>query len=735
MLFQLSSLADNERDPGYTESVLNGLHEANHRGLTVSLEYAMSGGSVGVFCRFPDDLRNVLMHQFSDAYPTCSLLHIDDHMLDSSPEETVVRADLRLAPDPYSIKTFGEFEDLISRTVRDPAAGLLSLVRTGRGGKLKTRIALSIRPARNFRYREARRVLSVLERPLPFKMLDDLYSKHAGSPRPLRRLLMWVLSWFAGKSAGNSVDDRKLQQHLFETHIQLIVSGQKGTNVEEKLSELVGAFGQFTSNKTKFRVDRISRSRRRRRGRGSLLSAAELATIWHPPMNTVRVDRMHKALFREQEPPLDLPSNENDQEATLLGRIRYRGRRDLFGIRTDDRRRHLFIVGKTGMGKSTLLSNMVASDIAAGRGVCLIDPHGDLGESVLDLVPKHRTNDVVLFDAGDKQFPVAFNPLVVGKGSDATLTADGVLSSFKKVFGFDEASAPRLLHIFRNSLLALVEMPGATLISVERILHDNAFRKQVLSRVDNPAVRDFWRNQFGKWNDRDRTQYIASLQNKLGAFLSNDTLQGIFGQSQGTIDFRHIMDEGKVLIVNLSKGRVGEDAASLLGALLVSNLQLAAMSRADTDEHERRDFFACVDEFQNFATDSFATILSEARKYRLSLTLANQHLSQLKDTNVLDAVFGNVGSLASFQVGADDAEFLSQQLACDITAKDLMNLPKYHAYIRLLVDGMPATPFSMSTLEPAVVKQTKAAHIRRMSRERYGRPRERVQKEVRQQYS
>ena len=401
-----------------------------------------------------------------------------------------------------------------------------------------------------------------------------------------------------------------------------------------------------------------------------------------------------------------------------LGRVCFRNERQKFGIDLEARRRHLYVLGKTGMGKTTLLQNVLTEDIVAGRGCAVFDPHGDLATTLLDVVPKSRTNDVVLFDPADREFAIAFNPLQVPKGGDGTLVADGVLSAFSKVFGFDESQAPRMLHIFRNCLLTLVEMPEATLLSVQRLLLDPMYRKSATAFVSNPMVRSFWIDEFGKWKPQDRTAFIASLQNKLGAFLTNDKLQRILGQPKGKVDLRQIMDDGKILIVNLSKGTVGENASDLLGSLLVTSLQLAAMSRANVPERDRRDFSIVIDEFQNYATPAIATFLSEARKYRTHLILSHQFTAQLPP-EILAAVLGNVGSMIVFQIGADDAELFERQLGGHVTVDNLMNIPKYHAYCRLLINGMPSRPFSLKTIEPTRVMPRRAAIVRKVSRQVY----------------
>jgi hypothetical protein len=339
------------------------------------------------------------------------------------------------------------------------------------------------------------------------------------------------------------------------------------------------------------------------------------------------------------------------------------------------------------MGKSTLLKSLIAADIQAGRGVMLLDPHGDLAEDVLASVPRRRTNDVCYFDAGDRTVPIAFNPLACREASERPLVASGIVSAFKKLYG--DSWGPRLEYILRNALLTLVETPGSSLASVLRLLSDARFREEVVSRLSDRIVRSFWEEEFSRWKPQMQAEAIAPIQNKIGQFIAHPILRGILGRPENRIHLRAFLDESKVLIVNLSKGRVGEDASTLLGSLLVSHLQISAMSRADVPEDARTDFFAYCDEFQNFATESFATILSEARKYRLSLTVANQYLAQIDDAT-LHALFGNVGTLLSFQVGAKDAELLAEQLGHETDAADLIALPKFTAYARLLIDGSPS---------------------------------------------
>jgi len=531
----------------------------------------------------------------------------------------------------------------------------------------------------------------------------------------------------------------KLGRHIFGVRILLVVSTAAGeaTGAKAMLRQLAGAFGQFTVPRlARFHATRARRTRRfsHRAGRGFLLSCEELATLWHPATATVRAPAMQVTESRELEPPVTVPLVAKEPDAAAIGRLKFRGRSDIFGIRQDDRRRHLAIIGKTGMGKTTLLQKLIGDDIHAGRGVAIIDPHGDLADSILDMVPSNRTNDVVLFDAGDREYPLAFNVLARRDANQRGLVASAVVSAFKKIYG--DSWGPRLEHIFRNALLALLETPGASLLVLQRLLSDAPYRKAIIGHVRDPVVRTFWEKEFASWKPQYVAEAVAPILNKTGQFLSQPTLRAIVGQRRASLDLRRVMDSGQILIVNLSKGRIGEDASMLLGSLLVTGIQLAAMSRADVPERDRPDFVLYVDEFQNFATDSFATILSEARKYRLCLVLANQYLAQIDEATAA-AVFGNVGSLLAFQVGAHDAEVLAEQLGGDITPQDLLSLPRYRAYLRLLIDGMPSRPFSMATMPAPRVDRAvaRADTIRRTSRQRYARSVAQVDLEIQEAFA
>ena len=746
----------NERGPVYADQALAMLHDANPQRLPVTLIVGEHQEMVGMYCRVPQPLRSVVMSQFGAAYPDCRVQKLPENSVDPPLKFDVWSAELRLRPEFFPIKRYPQFEDALNASCADPLTGLLASVSRDSSARIKAQIEILAWPASPRRCRHAWHAVQQLASPFfrTHPRLAYFYIGLAASRSSLLRLVSPFVGMIArgrpmsdaqqlttspAKSHDREQDlqaaSDKIGRHLFEARIRLLVFASPGSHREAKakLHELAGAFGHFTAPRlAQFHLSRI-RCRRNVRNRtprhGFLLSSEELATLWHPPTRTVRAPTMSITLSRELEPPAVVPSQPGQPDVAELGRMKFRQRREPFGIRLEDRRRHLAVVGKTGMGKSTLLRRLVASDICAGRGAALIDPHGDLADTVIEAVPKHRTNDVVLFDAGDRGFPVAFNPLDCRRPDQRPLVASGVVSAFKKLYG--DSWGPRLEHILRNALLATLDQPGASLVTVLRLLNDTGYRRKIVPRISDPVVRSFWQDEFSKWKVNFQAEAAAPIQNKIGQFLSHPVLRAIVAQPRSSIHLRDIMDNGRILIVNLSKGRIGEDASTLLGSLLVTELQLAAMSRADMPESQRSDFFCYVDEFQNFATQAFATILSEARKYRLSLTIANQYLAQM-DEQTMEAEFGNVGSLLTFQVGARDAETIAEQLGGDVTPADLMNLPKYTAYIRLLIDGMPSRPFSMETvrLAPKQSDLRRAEIIRRTSRQRYAQPAASASKDI-----
>ena len=420
----------------------------------------------------------------------------------------------------------------------------------------------------------------------------------------------------------------------------------------------------------------------------------------------------------------------NDNKVTIFAETNFRNSNVKFGIKNDDRRRHMYFIGKTGMGKSTVLENMIIQDIQANKGVCVVDPHGDLVEKVINFVPNHRINDVIYFNPSDLEFPIGFNVLEKVTPEQRHLVVSGLIGVFQKIWA--DSWGPRLEYVLHHAISALLEYPGSTLLGIMRILVDKNFRKRVVDKVTDPVVKSFWVDEYSKYPDRFQAEAIAPIQNKVGRFLSSALIRNILGQVTSSFSMREIMDNQKILLLNLSKGRVGEDNSALLGAMMITKIQLAAMSRVDTLEEERKDFYLYVDEFQNFATESFANILSEARKYRLNLVIAHQYIEQI-DEKIQAAVFGNVGTLVVFRIGAADAEFLEKEFFPIFTPEDLVNISKFDIYIKLMIDGITSEAFSAHTLPPMVISEesllTKEKIIK-VTRERYAKHRSVIEDKI-----
>jgi len=417
-------------------------------------------------------------------------------------------------------------------------------------------------------------------------------------------------------------------------------------------------------------------------------------------------------------------------DINFFAKTNFRNSQVKFGIKTDDRRRHMYLIGKTGMGKSTILENMIIQDIHNGHGVCVIDPHGDLVEKVVDFIPANRINDVIYFNPADLDFPIAFNVLEIVDESERHLVVSGLIGVFKKIWA--DSWGPRLEYVLHHAISALLEYPGSTLLGIMRMLVDKNFRNKVVDKLSDPVVKAFWVEEYAKYPDKFQSEAIAPIQNKVGRFLSSALIRNILGQVKSSFAMRDVMDNQKILLLNLAKGRVGEDNSALLGAMMITKIQLAAMSRVNIPENERKDFFLYVDEFQNFATESFANILSEARKYRLDLTLAHQYIEQVDET-VQAAMFGNVGTIVSFRVGAVDAEYLEKEFFPQFTQENLVNLPKYQVYLKLMIDGVASEAFSATTLPPIDIKPSDKEvrdKVIRVSRERYASPREEIEEKI-----
>ncbi len=417
----------------------------------------------------------------------------------------------------------------------------------------------------------------------------------------------------------------------------------------------------------------------------------------------------------------------HEERVTLFGETNFRNQRRRFGIKTDDRRRHMYVIGKTGMGKTTLLENLILQDIQNGLGCCYIDPHGDTAEKLVDYIPSNRINDVIYFNPADVEYPMGFNILETESEEQKHLVRDGLMGVFKKIW--PDVWSARMEYILKNCVSALLDYPGATLLGINRLLVDKEYRARVTAKIRDPIVKLFWIQEFAAWSEKYATEAIAPVQNKVGQFLSSSIIRNIVAQVKSTINLRRIMDDEKILIVNLSKGRIGEDNMRLLGGMLVTKIQLAAQERQNMKQEDRKDFYCYVDEFQNFANESFASILSEARKYRLNLIVANQYIEQL-DEKVAAAIFGNIGTIVAMRVGAADAESMETEFAPTFLPEDLVNLAKFEMYLKLMVDGVATPPFSARSLAPIAAVTDSADKVISVSRERYAEPRGTIEEKV-----
>jgi len=421
-------------------------------------------------------------------------------------------------------------------------------------------------------------------------------------------------------------------------------------------------------------------------------------------------------------------SGNQETEKIYFARTNYRNERVTFGIKKKDRTKHMYVIGKTGMGKTTLLENMAVQDIRNGEGLAIVDPHGSFVEKILDYVPKERVKDVVYLNPCDVNFPIAFNIMEDIGADQRHLVASGLMGVFKKMW--PDVWSPRMEYILNNAILALLEYPKATLLGINRMLADKDFRKEVVSNVSDPVIKAFWQQEFAKYTERFAAEATPAIQNKVGQFTSNPLIRNIIGQPKSSFDFRKVMDERKIVLINLSKGKIGELNSQLIGAMIITKIYLAAMSRAKDTGVELPDFYLYVDEFQNFATESFKDILSEARKYGLALILAHQYIAQMEE-GVRDAVFGNVGTHIAFRVGPADAEVLETEFNPEFTADDIVNLGLAVVYLKLSIDGVPSRPFSATTLPPIERKgESHRKEIIEFSRKNYCNSKEDVEKVI-----
>ncbi|MFH0854536.1 MAG: type IV secretion system DNA-binding domain-containing protein, partial [bacterium] len=536
--------------------------------------------------------------------------------------------------------------------------------------------------------------------------------------------------------------EEKTSKAGMDVNIRIITASTDEARAEIYLENIKNGFAQYNvyeygngfkekkvRNKNKFIQDFIYRAFDEKRK--IVLNTEEMASLFHFPLSSTETPNIVWLKSKGAAAPVNMP-----KDGVILGENTYRGVKTTVRIAKDDRRRHMYIIGVTGSGKSVLMSEMAKQDIKNGDGICIVDPHGSLVESVLECIPPERAEDVIIFDPSDTERPVGLNMLEARSPEEADFAVQEMISIFYKLVTDPNMIGPMFEHNMRNAMLTLMadkEFPG-TICEIPRIFTDPEFQKYKVKKVSDPMVRAFWEKEMAKTSDFHKSEMLGYLISKVGRFVENEMIRNIIGQPKSGFSFREVMDKKKILLVNLSKGKVGEVNSDLLGLIVVAKLQMAALSRANVSEKERNDFYLYIDEFQNYVTDSIATILAEARKYRLNLIMAHQYISQLvknNDTKVRDAVFGNCGSIASFRIGAEDAEFMAKQYEPVFSQNDLINIHKYHAYMRLLIDNTAARAFDMASIPPsAPLDDSIGEKIKKLSRLKYGRDKKLVTSEI-----
>ena len=754
---------NNDRTPQAAEQMFAALHgifrtNASDQ-LHISFEIVARNNSINFYVFVPTELRDFVSSQIFSQYPTVEIREIvpDEDYTHIKEGKSIVAGkrlpkhiplgiattELELKkPTAYPIKTFQSFEvdplssitGAISSMTESEEVWLQVLIRPvdddwqDLGKSEIKKIKEPFKPSSLWQLAKSEFKTmalelgkqSVLGPPAEEKKKDEKKKDDKDTP----------------ESAAIKAIEEKITKLGFATNIRILAAASDDYSARAKIEQIIGAFKQFnTLNLNSFVAKNISSDfeahqlfTTRTFGESSMIfNITELASIYHYPSLTVATPTIAWAGSKKGEPPANLPimGEVPADELTVFAQTNFRSQVKKFGIKKKDRRLHTYIIGKTGTGKSTLMENMIIDDINEGRGMAVVDPHGSLIAHVLEFIPENRLHDVIYFNPADRDFPIGFNLLENVNPEQKNIVASGVVGILEKIFG-EVSWGPRLEYILRNVILALLEYPNSTFMGIMRLLTDNAYRRMVLNEVKDPVIRDFFLNEYEKYEPKFRTEAIAPIQNKVGQFLSASTIRNIIGQPKSTVDIRSVMDEGKILLADLSIGKIGEDNSALLGSMLITKIQLAAMGRVDVEEDQRRDFYLYVDEFQNFATESFATILSEARKYRLNLAMANQYTAQMPE-NVANAVFGNVGTMISFRVGAQDANVLVKEFEPVFDANDLVNLDNYQIYLKMAIDGVTVPAFSAGTLPPKVEKTNLVDQIIANSRLVYTRPVEEVE--------
>jgi len=678
---------------------------------SISFEIVARPQDVRFYVGVTNKLRDMVEKQIHGAYPDAQILEVEDYNLFENPGK-VAYASLKSSKSFYlPIKTYKDLPV-------DPLSSLTSTLGKMQDGEAAA-LQILISPTGDSFKKSGRDFITTTKK----REANPETAKYSVDQKELEAI------------------EQKITKPGFNTYIRILTISSTKESAEAHLANIAGAFSQFSSfnsfDREKLRffkgmaiVDFIYRQLPLLPSIRNILTIEELATIFHFPNKTVETPSIHWLGARVAPAPANIPSS-----GLYIGKSIYRGISRPVFVQEDDRRRHMYIIGKTGVGKSEFLKDMILQDIRAGKGVCFIDPH-DTIDMLLPLIPPERVEDVILFDPSDTQRPMGINMLDAQTEEQKDLIVTSIIGLMYKLYDPNKTGiiGPRFEHAIRNAMLTIMCEPGNTFVEVVRVLTDSSFVQELLPKVQDPIVRRYWTDQIAQTSDFHKSEVLDYIVSKFGRFVTNRMMRNIIGQSKSAFSFREVMDQGKILLISLAKGKIGEDNSSFLGLILVPKILAAAMSRQDVPQEQRRDFYLYVDEFQNFATPDFGQILSEARKYKLNLVVANQFIGQIEE-DVKNAIFGNAGTIISFRVGVSDANYLQHEFQPVFNEADLINVERFHAYVKTLINGEPANPFSLDlTRDLAEEKKLENPRVselvRELSRLKYGRPQELVEAEI-----